>query len=798
MADFWVEEAQLWVNATYGSAPGWAPVEVDGRTGWRTLFALTRGLQVELGIATLSDTFGPTTTARFRAQVGALTPQSPPSNVVRILRCALWCSGYQGGDVRDGMFDDALALSVVTLTRDMGLPGTGARVDVAVLRSLLTMATYRTAPGGSDRVREVQRWLNGRYVERFDYTLVPCDGRYARELQRALVLGVQYEVGLADGVANGNVGPATQAGLRGPALVEPGSVDAERAFVRLFQGALLCHGHDAAFDGTFGETTVAATRAFQEGVALERTGRGDFATWMALLVSTGDPDRPARGCDTATPLTAPMAAGLVEAGYRTVGRYMSVAAKRYRRDELDALLDAGLTTFPIYQELGDDPTYFTDGLGYTHGLAAARRARQLGFAPGTVVHFAVDFDATPDDIETRVVRYFEGVQRGIGAARPGGYRVGVYGSRAVGASICARGLAVSAFVAGMSRGWDGNAGHVLPPQWAYDQVQTLTVGTGHGAVEIDKVVVSPRAEPVGRDGLLATPHGSDPAGFHQLFWALTELRVGAEVAMAGASDEARAHTDDLVLHHLQRGETADADWTAWTPRVEATLTGPVAPEVAAARARFLATDPPVPGPDDYTGDVARLAASTRAWARWGVAGLPEEVGAGDLGGWGLDLVALWAGYATVRAGGDEPRGGPASWIAARIGTDLGSFARADLVAGVDAYLVARAREADPARDAADVLREVLVACETDPAWRYGVFLDARFGGSPVAARAAVADLFDVSTAWTDGPVRAFARVRRPGQRRGAGQDARELRAELPAVARAFVTVLWRLAGRPLS
>ena len=153
MADFWVQEAQNWVNSTYGAVAGYTPVEADGVTGWRTVFALTRGLQVELGITALSDNFGVTTSARFAAQVGTLTPQSPASNVVRILRCALWCKGYQGGDVRDGVFDDALALAVVRALQDLGLPGTTPAVDVKVMKSLLSMDAYLTVPGGRDEVR---------------------------------------------------------------------------------------------------------------------------------------------------------------------------------------------------------------------------------------------------------------------------------------------------------------------------------------------------------------------------------------------------------------------------------------------------------------------------------------------------------------------------------------------------------------------------------------------------------------------------------------------------------------------
>jgi hypothetical protein len=61
-----VLEAQRWVNATYGTVPGYVRAPEDGKTGWSTMYALTRALQHELGITALSNSFGPAT--RFASQ----------------------------------------------------------------------------------------------------------------------------------------------------------------------------------------------------------------------------------------------------------------------------------------------------------------------------------------------------------------------------------------------------------------------------------------------------------------------------------------------------------------------------------------------------------------------------------------------------------------------------------------------------------------------------------------------------------------------------------------------------------
>ena len=67
MADPWVMNVQQWLNDTYTGVSGWNQVDVDGVTGWATMHALTRALQHELGITTLSDNFGTGTLSALAA-----------------------------------------------------------------------------------------------------------------------------------------------------------------------------------------------------------------------------------------------------------------------------------------------------------------------------------------------------------------------------------------------------------------------------------------------------------------------------------------------------------------------------------------------------------------------------------------------------------------------------------------------------------------------------------------------------------------------------------------------------------
>lgn len=60
-----VLQTQQWLNATYRGRTGYNPVIEDGKTGWNTIYSLTRALQLELGITQTADSFGPTTERLF-------------------------------------------------------------------------------------------------------------------------------------------------------------------------------------------------------------------------------------------------------------------------------------------------------------------------------------------------------------------------------------------------------------------------------------------------------------------------------------------------------------------------------------------------------------------------------------------------------------------------------------------------------------------------------------------------------------------------------------------------------------
>lgn len=518
MSDPWVENTQRWFNLTYGDRPGFHWIATDGQTGWETMYALTRALQFELGITTLSDNFGSGTLSALTTfgTIAATNPNTAqgPSNLVKIAQGVLYCKGYNAGNGDLSGVWSAQTQSAMTLLRgDLGLASASSDLTPKLFKFLLTMDAAKLTAGGDSVIREGQRAMNARYLNRRDFYVVAADGYFTRDTHRALMFAIQYEIPMDDGVANGNFGPGTKSGLQTQANLAVGSIDTSKYFVHLFHFALRVNGYPTTFTGSYTSTTATHVANFQNFVGLPSTGTANLATWAALLVSTGDPDRPGTGADCITTLTTARLTTLRNAGYQYFGRYLTNAIdhdpnKDIKPGEATAIIEAGGKIFPLFQTGGGTPSHFT----YTRGTEVAEEAACAAWAyrmpENAVIYFSVDYDAYDWEVIDAIIPYFQGVNEKI-SAYGRSYRIGVYGPRNVCKRVSAEGLAVYSFVSDMSTGYSGNLGHTLPSNWAFDQIKTLTVGSGTGAVEIDKNIVS------GRDAAVATLAaatnvGSDP------------------------------------------------------------------------------------------------------------------------------------------------------------------------------------------------------------------------------------------------------------------------------------------------
>ncbi|MFJ4905566.1 glycoside hydrolase domain-containing protein [Streptomyces sp. NPDC093249] len=552
MADEMVLRAQRFINLTYmdGSLLGIPKLEENGRTGWTVMYALTRALQYEMNISPLSNSFGPTTLSTLQTKYGQVDENTVPSgNFCRIIQSALYCKGYDGGEI-DGQYNARVKAAVAQLKDHMGVahafPGTG--LQPKVIKGLFNMDAYVSVGNGSDTVRAIQRWLNGQYVQRKDFYVIPCDGHHSRDVAKSMLFAIQYELGMADGVANGAFGPGTQAGLRTRTL----DVGSTGVWVRLFTAAMELNKRPTSFTDGFTSSVATAVRAFQEFMQLDVTGRGDFRTWASLLVSYGDQTRPGTACDGVTKITPARAQTLKDAGYLYIGRYLynpgtSLPEKEIQPGELDTIKAYGLRCFPIYQTWARSVDYYSPDQGFTDVMTAVYKAQEHGFKNGARIYFAVDYDAVDDEVTSKILPYFENVRATM--TRLGSpYKIGVYGPRNVCARVTGKNHADSCFVSDMSSGFSGNLGYPMPDKWAFDQIATKTIGTGAGAIEIDNNIAT--GWDTGQGDFLPRPSLKQDIGFNLSYWDALLSEIQAYMASIGRPGGPRIYTVEQCLREV--------------------------------------------------------------------------------------------------------------------------------------------------------------------------------------------------------------------------------------------------------
>ncbi|WP_369376762.1 glycoside hydrolase domain-containing protein [Streptomyces sp. cg36] len=733
MADEKVLAAQKWVNATYAAVPGFVKAPEDGRTGWSTMFALTMALQAELGIAPLVASFGPGTLAKLAARPDIGAGESN-ANIKKIVEHALFCKGYWGGD-GSGSYGSATDKSVRALKNDAGIDASNGSVQPKVFKALLSMDAYVSVPGGTDRVRAVQRWLNGRYYGRSSFFLGPADGIYSRDVQKSLMKAIQYELGIPDDQATGSFGPGTQAGLKAHSVKQGDS----GVFVELFSAAcalnspLVSEGgnSEVTFRSTFDTALKDWVADFQDFSELaNRAGNGDYATWAQLLVSTGDPERPTAACDTRFQITRARADALFKAGYRHVGRYLydppgSTLDKEIKTGELQDIFAAGLSVFPIYQDNARRLQDFTYEQGFSHAVNANGLAEGYGFNRGTVIYFAVDYDATADEITSNIVPYFQGVQAGL-AFRGKKYVHGVYGSRNVCTQVSKFTDARYSFVSGMSWGFSGNLGFPLPPNWAFNQIKEFRFSSGGDTFDLDNDAHRAGTD----DGQNSVNKDVNPASdFIHYLEQLYPLAL-----QYGKGDPAR-----LTLEYARHLDYRGFQWWA--------LIGNVPDDfVKFAEDRgvkvFEQFKDPVSG---YMLGVQHMMAGANGHYVKPQHADVRTVGVGDIVGWAGDLITFYGewqrdvkSYASGRTYCKEKLG--------RIGV-ASTFGFNDLVSDVDGYLLARRME-NGGEHLLGVAREHYGLGERDMGalTRFRDFFEMRFGGSVdnvvAMARSVLADPID--------------------------------------------------------
>lgn len=154
---------------------------------------------------------------------------------------------------------------------------------------------------------------------------------------------------------------------------------------------------------------------------------------------------------------------LKDKGVTTIIRYYNfenshqLPEKRMELAEAQAIAAAGINIGVVFQQGQNNASAFSDLQGFKAGRRAFTYARDtIGQPTGTGIYFSVDFDANKNEVNHKVVPFFEGVRRAFSeeSGGEGSYRVGVYGSGLVSSILTDKGLIELTWLA-MSRGFSG-------------------------------------------------------------------------------------------------------------------------------------------------------------------------------------------------------------------------------------------------------------------------------------------------------------------------------------------------------
>ncbi|MFD5703692.1 glycoside hydrolase domain-containing protein [Streptomyces lasiicapitis] len=743
MADAKVLEAQKWVNSTYKAADGYKKCPEDGKIGWSTMYALIMGLQKELGISPVVANFGDGTVSKVAA-LGELKLGWPENkNIVKIIRYGLFCKGYPGGYADTGYYDQDIYFAVKKMQSDMGLSQDGT-LHPKVFKALLNMDAYVLTAGGSEEVRSIQQWLNGRYWTKKTVDIGPADGHYSRNVQQNLMKALQLEIGIAEADATGNFGAGTQAGIKSKAVVSEGS---SGIFVQLFSAACVFNQPIVTVDSSgnnvetntvfkkeFDSNLATFVTIFQRFSAISADGRGNYATWAQLLVSMGDPDRPVTASDTAYTITASRAKKMYSDGYRYVGRYLNEASagggsKMLEEGELATIFDSGLRVFPIFQDNGRSLDEYSYGNGYAHAQKAHDQAVHFGFNRGTIIYFAVDYDATDADMP-EIVNYFRGVTHALGS-RGKRYVHGVYGSRHVCAEITKETYARYSFVSGMSWGFSGNLGYSLPANWSFNQIKEYKVTNGTDIFWLDR-----DAHRIGSDPAQnSVNRPSSPADeFINYIKSLYDLAISY----------GKGNPNQLVMEYLRSDSYNDTPWRALIGKADGGF-------VSYVNDRNLSIWPEFKDPftGQHLGIEHLMATANGQFVKPNPSG---DISLGDVAGWGGDLMTLYGEWRRDH----ESYASGATYINEKMGKIgvASTFGFTDLAEDADGYLIAQA-----VRGGKNIVEAVRDHYQGNGGLtRFRNYVYQRFGGTESEAAAQAKKILKETPASTDGAILVGGRI----------------------------------------
>lgn len=410
--------------------------------------------------------------------------------ILKIIRWAMWCKGYKGGNINSTIYGDGSFLSGLhQLQKDAGLCPSND-IDFYTLKSIFSMDAYVLIEGteGDPIIREMQQKMN---PITYKYCgISPCDGLPQQKLNTQIFWYIQY-LSKNQGDLDGCFGPTTLKNFQ--ELLTSRNKEA----VSVLQLLLRCNGYKAKITGQIDEETLKQIRRFKVLMNLDDPMNNDPSHLAvknrindelicALIRSCGLRSRPTSCCDTSYIITQKVADALKNANYHIVGRYISGTvdnrSKALTIEEIALIRRNNFELFLIFQEGARSVKYFKNAdQGKIDGERINKAMEALNIPHGNTIFVAVDCDLYKSTFIEYVVPYFTQINKIVT-----NYRIGVYSTREGCRVLKSMSLASGFFVAGASHAYSGNFGPI-PSFWHFEQFRTDIKIIG---IDIDKVAVS--------------------------------------------------------------------------------------------------------------------------------------------------------------------------------------------------------------------------------------------------------------------------------------------------------------------
>lgn len=174
--------------------------------------------------------------------------------------------------------------------------------------------------------------------------------------------------------------------------------------------------------------------------------------------------------DTSTKTTT-ITEKLKNAGIQTVIRYYDSfghGEKLLDKEEAIALSQSGLDIMVVFEDSNNETNLFNYDRGLADATAALDWAKnQINQPSNSAIYFAVDYDATPSELESNIIYYFQGIQKAFEAQND--YTVGAYGSGLVINKLKELGLCSYRWLS-MSTGFYGSRQALLDGEYELNQI----------------------------------------------------------------------------------------------------------------------------------------------------------------------------------------------------------------------------------------------------------------------------------------------------------------------------------------